>query len=95
MGIPIFIGIRDTSIAQLTHLLEEYHRAWQEGEHPGAPDAMLRIPFYCAEPAQEARSDPEEASWGPSGEGLPPSDWRRRPRGAPNRHGRTPYGPTW
>ena len=59
MGIPIFLGIRDTPVGQLPSLLGEYHRAWKG--HIGVPDAILRIPVYCSETAEKASSDPEDS----------------------------------
>src|SRR5262249_45488496 len=43
-GLPIFIGLRTTEIADLQSHLAPYRQAWREAGHPGDPSAYLRVP---------------------------------------------------
>jgi len=61
MGMPIFIGIRNTTLAHLSAQVREYERAWRGAGHAGAPDVMLRLPVYVAPTRERALTEPEES----------------------------------
>ncbi len=60
LGLPIFVGLRDLSIPELTEYLASYRAAWKEAGHPGNGDACLRIPIYAAPTKKEALDEPRE-----------------------------------
>ena len=60
LGLPIFVGLRDLSIPELTGYLASYRAAWKEAGHPGEGDACLRIPIYAAPTKTEALEEPRE-----------------------------------
>jgi alkanesulfonate monooxygenase SsuD/methylene tetrahydromethanopterin reductase-like flavin-dependent oxidoreductase (luciferase family) len=58
LGLPIFIGLRTTEIADLQDQLAPYRQAWREAGHPGEPSVYLRIPVYASPTAAGAREEP-------------------------------------
>jgi alkanesulfonate monooxygenase SsuD/methylene tetrahydromethanopterin reductase-like flavin-dependent oxidoreductase (luciferase family) len=58
LGLPIFIGLRTTEIADLQDQLAPYRQAWREAGHPGEPSVYLRIPVYASPTAEGAREEP-------------------------------------
>jgi alkanesulfonate monooxygenase SsuD/methylene tetrahydromethanopterin reductase-like flavin-dependent oxidoreductase (luciferase family) len=54
LGLPIFIGLRTTEIADLQGQLAPYRQAWREAGHAGRPSVYLRIPVY-ASPTERPR----------------------------------------
>ena len=60
MGLPIFVGLRGTDIAELALHIQGYRTAWQEAGHAGDGDVYLRIPLYAAETDQAATDEPRE-----------------------------------
>jgi alkanesulfonate monooxygenase SsuD/methylene tetrahydromethanopterin reductase-like flavin-dependent oxidoreductase (luciferase family) len=61
LGLPIFIGLRTTEIADLQAQLAPYRQAWREAGHPGAPSVYLRIPVYVSPTAEGAVEEPRES----------------------------------
>ena len=61
MGLPIFVGLRATEIADLQAQLVPYRQAWREAGHPGDPSVYLRIPVYVSTTEQGAREEPHES----------------------------------
>jgi len=61
MGLPIFIGLRATEIADLQAQLAPYRQAWREAGHPGDPSVYLRIPVYVSPTEQGAVEEPRES----------------------------------
>ena len=61
MGLPIFVGLRATEIANLQAQLAPYRDAWREAGHPGEPSVYLRIPVYVSTTEQGAREEPRES----------------------------------
>ncbi|HTI55006.1 MAG TPA: LLM class flavin-dependent oxidoreductase [Verrucomicrobiae bacterium] len=61
MGLPIFVGLRSTEIADLQAQLGPYREAWRDAGHPGRPSAYLRIPVYASPTADGAREEPRES----------------------------------
>ena len=61
MGLPIFVGLRTTEIADLQAQLAPYRQAWREAGHPGDPSVYLRIPVYASTTAQGAVEEPRES----------------------------------
>ena len=61
LGLPIFIGLRTTEIADLQLQLAPYRRAWREAGHPGQPSVYLRIPVYVSTTEHGAREEPRES----------------------------------
>ena len=61
MGLPIFVGLRATEIADLQAQLAPYRQAWREAGHPGEPSVYLRIPVYVSTTEQGAREEPRES----------------------------------
>jgi alkanesulfonate monooxygenase SsuD/methylene tetrahydromethanopterin reductase-like flavin-dependent oxidoreductase (luciferase family) len=90
LGLPIFVGLRTTEIADLQRQLAPYRQAWHEAGHPGQPSVYLRMPVYVATTERGAAEEPREsvaaffarqtelarAAVGRAGAG--PSDQRRR-----------------
>jgi alkanesulfonate monooxygenase SsuD/methylene tetrahydromethanopterin reductase-like flavin-dependent oxidoreductase (luciferase family) len=90
LGLPIFVGLRTTEIADLQQQLAPYREAWREAGHPGPPSVYLRIPVYVSTTERGAVEEPREsvaaffarqtelarAAVGRAGAG--PSDHRRR-----------------
>jgi alkanesulfonate monooxygenase SsuD/methylene tetrahydromethanopterin reductase-like flavin-dependent oxidoreductase (luciferase family) len=58
LGLPIFIGLRTTEIADLQLQLAPYRQAWREAGHPGNPSVYLRIPVYASTTEQGAAEEP-------------------------------------
>ena len=58
LGLPIFIGLRTTEIADLQDQLAPYRQAWREAGHAGEPSVYLRIPVYASPTAEGAREEP-------------------------------------
>ena len=61
LGLPIFVGLRATEIADLRAQLGPYRAAWREAGHPGAPSVYLRIPVYVSPTEAGAREEPRES----------------------------------
>ena len=61
-GLPIFTGLRGFDVPAVAHHLEIYREAWREAGHPDDADALLRIPVYVAETADQALSEPEAST---------------------------------
>ena len=61
-GLPIFVGLRGFDVPAVTHHLGIYREAWREAGHPTNADALLRIPVYVAETADQALSEPEAST---------------------------------
>ena len=47
---------------QVAHHLGVYREAWREAGHPNDADALLRIPVYVAETADQAFSEPKAST---------------------------------
>ena len=58
LGLPIFIGLRATEIADLQRQLGPYRQAWREAGHAGEPSVYLRIPVYVSPTAAGAVEEP-------------------------------------
>jgi alkanesulfonate monooxygenase SsuD/methylene tetrahydromethanopterin reductase-like flavin-dependent oxidoreductase (luciferase family) len=52
MGLPIFIGLRATEIADLQARLAPYRQAWAETGQAGQPSVYLRIPSASRPPTR-------------------------------------------
>jgi alkanesulfonate monooxygenase SsuD/methylene tetrahydromethanopterin reductase-like flavin-dependent oxidoreductase (luciferase family) len=61
MGLPIFIGLRATEIADLQVHLALYRQAWRDAGHPGNPSVYLRIPVYVSTTEKGAVEEPRES----------------------------------
>src|SRR4029450_3211694 len=61
LGLPIFIGLRSTEIADLQAQLGPYRDAWREAGHAGNPSVFLRIPVYVSPTAAGAVEEPRES----------------------------------
>ena len=61
MGLPIFIGLRTTEIADLQSQLAPYRQAWREAGHSADPSVYLRVPVYVSTTAQGAVDEPRES----------------------------------
>jgi alkanesulfonate monooxygenase SsuD/methylene tetrahydromethanopterin reductase-like flavin-dependent oxidoreductase (luciferase family) len=61
MGLPIFVGLRTTEIADLRAQLAPYRRAWQDAGHAGEPSVYLRIPVYASTTEENAKEEPRES----------------------------------
>ena len=61
-GLPIFVGLRGFDVPEVAHHLGVYREAWREAGHPDDADALLRIPVYVAETAEQAFSEPEAST---------------------------------
>jgi alkanesulfonate monooxygenase SsuD/methylene tetrahydromethanopterin reductase-like flavin-dependent oxidoreductase (luciferase family) len=59
MGLPIFLAVRTTPIADLERCIGRYHEAWRAAGHPGRGTVALIVPVYVAETARAAREEPE------------------------------------
>ena len=62
MGMPIFVGIGRSTIADLGAAISEYRQAWKQAGHPGEGDVMLRIGTYVAEDMDRALSEPKDST---------------------------------
>ena len=62
MGMPIFVGIGRSTIADLGAAISEYRQAWKQAGHPGEGDVMLRIGTYVAEDMNRALSEPKDST---------------------------------
>jgi alkanesulfonate monooxygenase SsuD/methylene tetrahydromethanopterin reductase-like flavin-dependent oxidoreductase (luciferase family) len=58
LGLPIFIGLRATEIADLQRQLVPYREAWRQAGHAGPPSVYLRIPVYVSTTEEGAREEP-------------------------------------
>ena len=58
LGLPIFVGLRTTEIADLQLQLAPYRQAWREAGHSGEPSVYLRIPVYVSPTEHGAREEP-------------------------------------
>jgi alkanesulfonate monooxygenase SsuD/methylene tetrahydromethanopterin reductase-like flavin-dependent oxidoreductase (luciferase family) len=58
MGLPIFLAVRTTPIAELVRSIGGYHEAWKKAGHPGRGEVALIVPVYVAETAAAAREEP-------------------------------------
>jgi alkanesulfonate monooxygenase SsuD/methylene tetrahydromethanopterin reductase-like flavin-dependent oxidoreductase (luciferase family) len=61
MGLPIFVGLRATEIADLQRQLAPYRQTWREAGHPGEPSVYLRIPVYVSTTERGAVEEPRES----------------------------------
>jgi len=61
MGLPIFVGLRTTEIADLQEQLGPYRQAWREAGHPGSGSVYLRLPVYVSTTEAGAREEPRES----------------------------------
>jgi alkanesulfonate monooxygenase SsuD/methylene tetrahydromethanopterin reductase-like flavin-dependent oxidoreductase (luciferase family) len=61
LGLPIFIGLRTTEIADLQGQLAPYRQAWREAGHAGQPSVYLRIPVYASPTERGAAEEPRES----------------------------------
>jgi alkanesulfonate monooxygenase SsuD/methylene tetrahydromethanopterin reductase-like flavin-dependent oxidoreductase (luciferase family) len=61
MGLPIFVGLRTTEIADLQEQLTPYRQAWRQSGHPGEGSVYLRIPVYASPTEAGAREEPRES----------------------------------
>jgi alkanesulfonate monooxygenase SsuD/methylene tetrahydromethanopterin reductase-like flavin-dependent oxidoreductase (luciferase family) len=61
LGLPIFVGLRTTEIADLQAQLAPYRDAWREAGHAGRPSVYLRIPVYVATTERDAVEEPRES----------------------------------
>ncbi len=59
-GLPLFVGLRDLSLAEVRTHLAEYRAAWRQAGHAGHGDVCLRIPVYAAPTEDAAREEPRE-----------------------------------
>ena len=63
MGYPILINpSRVFTLAELKPAIQEYRDAWKEAGHKGQSKVGLRVPFYVAETAEKAHSEPREST---------------------------------
>jgi alkanesulfonate monooxygenase SsuD/methylene tetrahydromethanopterin reductase-like flavin-dependent oxidoreductase (luciferase family) len=60
MGLPIFVGLRGTDIAELALQIQTYRAAWHESGHAGDGDVYLRIPLYAADTEKAALEEARE-----------------------------------
>ena len=61
LGLPIFVGLRTTEVADLGAQLAPYRQAWRDAGHPGEPSVYLRIPVYASPTEQGAYEEPRES----------------------------------
>lgn len=61
MGVPVFVGLRSNSTAQVAHQVDLYREAWQASGHPGKFDVSLRLQVYVADTREAALTEPEES----------------------------------
>jgi alkanesulfonate monooxygenase SsuD/methylene tetrahydromethanopterin reductase-like flavin-dependent oxidoreductase (luciferase family) len=61
LGLPIFVGLRTTEIADLQEQLAPYREAWYQAGHPGTPSVYLRIPVYASPTERGAVEEPRES----------------------------------
>jgi alkanesulfonate monooxygenase SsuD/methylene tetrahydromethanopterin reductase-like flavin-dependent oxidoreductase (luciferase family) len=59
-GLPLFVGVRDLSIPELSVHLRAYRAAWREAGHAGHGDVCLRLPVYAATTDRAAHDEPRE-----------------------------------
>jgi hypothetical protein len=59
-GLPLFVGLRDLSLAEVRTHLAAYRTAWRQAGHAGHGDVCLRIPVYAAPTEDAAREEPRE-----------------------------------
>ena len=62
IGMPIFVGIGRSTIADLGAAISEYRQAWKQAGHPGEGDVMLRIGTYVAEDMGRALFEPKDST---------------------------------
>ena len=60
MGLPIFVGLRGTDVAELALQIQGYRAAWHEARHAGDGDVYLRIPLYAADTEKAALEEPRD-----------------------------------
>jgi alkanesulfonate monooxygenase SsuD/methylene tetrahydromethanopterin reductase-like flavin-dependent oxidoreductase (luciferase family) len=60
MGLPIFVGLRGTDVADLALQIQSYRAAWREAGHPGDGDVYLRIPCYAGATEKDAVDEARE-----------------------------------
>ena len=61
MGLPIFVGLRTTELADLQSQLAAYRHGWRDSGHPGEGSVYLRIPVYASPTEAGAREEPRES----------------------------------
>src|SRR5262249_37114615 len=59
-GLPLFVGLRDLDVPELTGYVRAYRAAWREAGHAGEGDVCLRIPVYAGLTEREAVEEPRE-----------------------------------
>ena len=65
MGYSILINpSRVFALTELEPHIQKYRDAWKQAGHPGKPQVGLRVPFYVAETAEKAYSEPKESAVG-------------------------------
>ncbi|MBI4611519.1 MAG: LLM class flavin-dependent oxidoreductase [Candidatus Rokubacteria bacterium] len=62
MGLPIFVAVRTSTIADVSRFVGGYGEGWRAGAHPGDGDIGLSVPVYVAETAAAARQEPEAST---------------------------------
>src|SRR5438094_811581 len=61
LGLPIFVGLRATEIADLQAQLAPCRQAWREAGHPGKPLVYLRSPLNASTTDRGAVEEPRES----------------------------------
>ena len=61
-GLSIFVGLRGMTVSDVSRHLGVYREARREAGHDDNGDALLRIPVYVAETAEQALSEPEAST---------------------------------
>jgi alkanesulfonate monooxygenase SsuD/methylene tetrahydromethanopterin reductase-like flavin-dependent oxidoreductase (luciferase family) len=63
LGYPIIINpSRVFALSELGSYIQQYHQAWHEAGHAGAPQVGLRVPLYVAETAERAYAEPKAST---------------------------------
>ncbi len=62
MGLPLFVAVRTSSIAELKRFIAGYHEGWAAAGHPGQGTIALIVPVYVAPTTRQAREEPEEST---------------------------------
>ena len=61
LGLPIFVGLRSSNLAEVSKQIELYRSEWGKHQHKTPMDISLRVPVYVASSAQKATSESEES----------------------------------
>jgi alkanesulfonate monooxygenase SsuD/methylene tetrahydromethanopterin reductase-like flavin-dependent oxidoreductase (luciferase family) len=62
LGLQLFVGLRDLSLAEAAEHVAAYRAAWREAGHAGRGDVCVRIPVYAAGTDAEAVEEPREST---------------------------------